>query len=180
MRTRSGMPVIEGDGLNGALPIHQGMTEIKHADETFHCTVYGQEFAPQSKARSVCRLIDRGNPLGSRRCGPCHTAFSKDGKEHTPGADGEFRGNGEMRKQHQAWVAEGNADVCGNTACAALRQPGANFSGWMRMQDAVTAKHICHITSKVKGRVLARRSDNHQRKSFLHESMCGPPRKTRF
>lgn len=131
MRERSDMPVIEGDGLNGALPIHQGMTAIKHADQTFYCTVCGQELRPYSKARNACRLVDRGNPLGSRRCGPCHTAFSKDGKERTPGPDGKFRSSGGMRKQHQAWVAEGNADVCGNAACAALRQPGANFSGWM-------------------------------------------------
>lgn len=131
IRRRARMPDIEGNGLNGALSIHQGMIGVSSGRQTYYCIICGLELPPNSSRRNNSRLVELGNPLGPRRCQTCERVFANSGEERISNPDGSYYQRAEPRKEHNSWIAAGHADVCGNPACAAPRVPGASFSGWM-------------------------------------------------
>ena len=69
IRNRSRMPDIDGDGLNGALSIHQGMVGVVSGRQTYHCIVCKLVLLPGTSVRDHSRLVQPGNPIGPRRCG---------------------------------------------------------------------------------------------------------------
>lgn len=131
MRCRAMIPDIDGDGLNGALPIHQGVVGISIGRETVFCVTCQQVMPPNTSLREHSRLVEPGNPLGPRRCQGCVRFYGHHGEERRPRADGKYYSRRDERENHRKWVAAGHPDICGNPACAAPRVPGASFSGWM-------------------------------------------------
>ena len=131
VRSRAGIPDIDGDGLNGALPIHQGVFGVSSGRQTYYCIICKRELQPNTSHRDHSRLVEIGNPLGPRRCQRCDRFFKDYGEERTSSTDGSCHNRIESREKHKLWVAAGYADVCGNPVCATPRVPGASFSGWM-------------------------------------------------
>lgn len=134
IRARGSVPGIEGDGLNKAPSIHQGMIGHAVARQTFFCMTCNRELKPDTPERDHARLVEAGNPTGQRRCQSCHLHHKKHGQERVPNANGSFtrvENRGQKREQHRLWVAAGNPDVCGNSACVAPRGLGSSFSGFM-------------------------------------------------
>ncbi|OIW24469.1 hypothetical protein CONLIGDRAFT_636653 [Coniochaeta ligniaria NRRL 30616] len=131
IRYRAMMPDIDGNGLNGALPIYQGMVGVSSGRQTYRCVTCDQELAPNTSQRNHSRLVEPGNPLGPRRCIACEIIFADTGEERIRAADGSYKRISEPREKHKLWVTAGHADVCGNLACAAPRASGAGFNGWM-------------------------------------------------
>lgn len=132
IRGRANMPDIDGDGLNKALSIHQGMVGQAVSRQTFFCMVCNRELKPDTSERSHSRLVEDGNPIGPRRCQSCYRHITKYKEDRKPNSRSRFDEREQKRKQHQLWVAAGNADVYGNPACAAARVPGSSFTGFMK------------------------------------------------
>jgi len=131
IRERANMPDIDGDGLNKALSIHQGMIGQVASRQTYRCMVCNRELKPDTPERDHARLVEAENPLGPRRCQTCHRHFTKHEEERSPDSVLKLSEREQQRKQHQLWVAAGNADIYGNPACAAPRVPGSSFTGFM-------------------------------------------------
>jgi len=131
VRSRARMPEIEGDGLNGALSIHQGVIGVSSGRQTYYCIICRRELRPNTSDRDHSRLVKLGNLLGPRRCQRCDRFFKDYGEDRISSADGFFYNRIEPQEQHELWVAAGHPNVCGNSVCATPRVPGASFSGWM-------------------------------------------------
>lgn len=131
VRSRARMPDIAGDGLNGALSIHQGVIGVSSGRQTYYCIICKRELRPNTSHRDHSRLVEQGNPLGPRRCQTCDRVFKDHGEERILSANGSCYSRIEPREQHKLWVAAGHPDVCGNPVCATARVSGASFSGWM-------------------------------------------------
>ena len=71
VRSRARMPDIDGDGLNGALSIHQGVIGVSSRRQTYYCIICKRELRPNTSHRDHGRLVELGNPLGPRRCQRC-------------------------------------------------------------------------------------------------------------
>jgi hypothetical protein len=131
VRSRAGIPDIDGDGLNGALSIHQGVIGVSSGRQTYYCIICKRELQPNTSHRDHSRLVEIGNPLGPRRCQRCDRFFEDYGEERTLCTDGFCHNRIESREKRKLWVAAGYADVCGNPVCATPRVPGASLSSWM-------------------------------------------------
>ncbi|KAM0563273.1 hypothetical protein ACHAPJ_000991 [Fusarium lateritium] len=165
IRSCMGIPDIEGDGLNKALSIHQGMVGQAIGRQTLFCMICNRELKPDTSERSHSRLVEEGNPVGARRCQTCHRHFTKHKQERKPNADTMFEDRGQKREQHQLWVAAGNADVYGNPACAAPRVPGSSFTGFMA--DARCANCADYLNQQAKKKIPE--SQRQERKPQLRE-----------
>lgn len=131
MRSDAQIPEIEGDALNGALSIHQGMAGLGLGRQMLFCCECKRKLPPNTSIRNASRLVEPGNLLGSRRCGPCERAFAWTGTEVNSESTNSLVSSIAASKQgHRLWLAEGHADVCGNLACRAPRVLAANFRGW--------------------------------------------------
>jgi hypothetical protein len=180
VRSRAEIPDIDGDGLNDALSIHQGVIGVSSGRQTYYCIIYKQELQPNTSQRDHSRLVEIGNPLGPWRCQRCDRFFKDNGEERTSSTNGSYHNRIELREQHKLWVAAGYADVCGNPVCAAPRVPGASFSGWMedsRCQNCASflnyqkKKNVPKAESKErqpqKRELVARRHGGHRGKMRL-------------
>lgn len=131
MRLAARVPNINGDGLNGALSIHQGMAGLGVGRQLLFCCDCKRELPPNTSIRNASRLVEPGNLLGDRRCGPCERQFAwagtEEGLENKPSRSLNIAAS---KQGHRLWLAEGHADICGNRACRAPRVLGANFRGW--------------------------------------------------
>lgn len=76
MRSEARIPEIEGDGLHGALSIYQGMAGLAIGRQMLFCVRRERKLPPNTSIRNASRLVEPGNLLGPRRCGPCERAFA--------------------------------------------------------------------------------------------------------
>jgi hypothetical protein len=88
VRSRAGIPDIDGDGLNGALSIHRGVIGVSSGRQTYYCIICKRELQPNTSHRDHSRLVEIGNPLGRRRCQRCDRFFKDYGEERTSSTDG--------------------------------------------------------------------------------------------
>jgi hypothetical protein len=98
VRSRARMPDIDGDGLNGALSIRQGVIGVSSGRQTYYCIICKRELRPNTSHRDHSRLVELGNPLGPRRCQRCDRVFKDYGEERISSADGSFYSRSEPRE----------------------------------------------------------------------------------
>lgn len=58
VRSMAGIPDIDGDGLNGALSIHQGVIGVSSGRQTYYCIICKRELQPNTSHRDHSRLVE--------------------------------------------------------------------------------------------------------------------------